>query len=208
MAKLRSQNGLGQKYLLRSKAPPHPHPTPFSVSRTHPIPLHLLTAPSHQTFFLYSALRRGEAGRSPSSPLSRFLISPQIRRERPGYHRSHFNRQEDSPASSSRQRPPAPHPGIAGAQTLARRGPTGWHRAVAPAPPAQSPEAGRGGAGPPLRHPGRRAGTRAAPPRPGADPTLSSDSKAASGVEPFPPLSRRRSGAARPACALPPWPSP
>lgn len=168
------------------------------------------TAPSHQTFFLYSALRRGEAGRSPSSPHSpRFLIStdpegsvrelPQIPFQPPrGFARG----------PSSRQRPPAPHPGIAGAQTLARRGPHRLAPAVAPAPPAQSPEAGRGGAGPSLRHPGRRAGTRGGAAAPRGGPHTFFRLKSGERRRAAPPLSRRRSGAARPACPLPPWPSP
>lgn len=165
---------------------------------------------SQQTFFLYSTLRSGEAGRIPSSPHSpRFLIStdpegsvrelPQIPFQPP----RRFTR-----GPSSRQCPPGPHPGIAGAQTLARRSPHRLAPTVAPAPPAQSPEAGRGGAGPSLRHPGRRAGTRGGAAAPRGGPHTFFRLKSGERRRAAPPLSRRRSGAARPACPPPPWPSP
>ena len=115
------------------------------------------------------------------------------------YHRSHFNRQEDSPEVPPAASAHGAYPGTAGAQTLARRGPHRPAPTVAPAPPAQSPEVGRGGAGPSLRYPGRRAGTRGGAAAPRGGPHTFFRLKSGERRRAAPPLSRRRSGAARPA---------
>lgn len=116
---------------------------------------------SHQTFFLYSTLRRGEAGRIPSSPHSpRFLIST-------------------DPEGSVRELPHIPfQPPRGFARSLQPPAPTGApsrHSGCADSRPQRSPPAGTGRrsrpAGPESR--GRERGSRALPPPPrqaGRDP--------------------------------------
>ena len=163
MAKLRSQNGLGQKYLLlgQESPPPPQHTNPFSISRDPPTPTpsaYNAFTPRHYSYTQHSGA--GKQVRFPPLPTLPPHPFPQtLKGASMSYHRSHFNRQEDSlevpPAASAHGAQPS-HP------ILSR------HSGRADSRPQRSPPAGTDRrsrpAGPESR--GRERGSRALPPLP------------------------------------------